>query len=580
MISSTNAQERDKDKEQVREEITVTGTLIPVDYLKLARAVTILQKEDIAKAPVHSIQDLLKYVLSVDMRQRAPFGIQSDITVRGSKFNQVLILVNGIKIHDPQTGHHTLDIPLSLADIERVEILGGQGSAAYGENAIGGVINIITKTSGRTRLSGSLSLGQHKTALGNLSYTFSVKKLAQTLSLYYGRSDGFMYDRDFETFNLTSITRTEIKDMKFNLLIGHNRKGFGANGFYAPFPSREWTRTTFAGLNTEIKKTTVKVYYRQHHDRFILDREQPDFFQNSHFNRSYGTEISSQFNLWSQGRFLLGAEIRRDGIQSLTLGDHSRFKYSAFSEYRSTFQGSFQFNAGLRGDNFSNYGLVISPSLSMSFFPATKLKFRASAGQAFRVPTFTELFYSSPANKGNPDLQPEKSLSLEMGADLYPAKDVKMECTLFFRKDRSLIDWIKRGNELYWHTENIHMVHFMGVETFLNFKNRMTLGYTFLRSNLQGEQNFLSKYVLNHPVHHVTASVFFTFPLDITTGLFGVYKQLNQGRSFVILDLKLSKKFKRMIFFIQVTNLLDIHYEEIPGVRMPGRWLITGFQFN
>ena len=107
--------------------------------------VHIIKSEDIRNAPVQSIEELLEYALNVDVRQRSGQGIQSDISIRGGNFEQVLIMLNGIKMNDPQTGHHNMDIPVSLEQIKRIEILTGGASRVFGNYAFTGSINIITK---------------------------------------------------------------------------------------------------------------------------------------------------------------------------------------------------------------------------------------------------------------------------------------------------------------------------------------------------------------------------------------------------------------------------------------------------
>jgi iron complex outermembrane receptor protein len=569
-----------QEESQTTEEVLVIGTLIPTEIIKLARMVTIIESAEIASAPVRSVAELLKYVMSVDLRQRAPFGVQADLTIRGSKFTQVQVLINGIKVHDPQTAHHNMDIPISISDIERIEILNGQGSAAYGENAIGGVINIVTRTTKEKKISGGFSYGEHDTVSGNMSFTVPLDTLTQTVSLDYQKSGGFMYDRDFETFNITSISSLKTENLDLNFLIGHNRKVFGANGFYAPYASKEWTRTTFTGLTVEFGQTSLKAYFRQHHDRFMLDIERPELFQSSHQGRSLGFEGKSSLSMGERSFLLLGGEVRRDEIDSASLGDHGYLKLNVFSEYRMNLNNKLQVNAGLRGDYFSNYGGEIAPSLSLSYLVSPRMKLRSSIGHAFRVPTFTELYYKSPANRGNPDLKPERSLSFEIGSDFYPSESIKLETTVFYRADRNLIDWIKREDDIFWHSENIRNVGFFGVETLFRLWGCFNVGYTFLRSKPDSPKDFQSKYALNHTIHQITSSINFALHFETTTAIYGTYKKREEEAGYAVIDLKLTKSFREWEFFIQVTNLFNVQYEEIHGVLMPGRWLMTGIKIK
>ncbi|MFQ6081816.1 MAG: TonB-dependent receptor plug domain-containing protein [Candidatus Aminicenantia bacterium] len=564
----------------LKEEVVVTGSLIPTEFSKLARKVTIIKKEEIAKAPVNSISDLLKYVLSLDLRQRGPFGVQADISIRGSNFSQVLILINGIKVYDPQTAHHNLDIPVSLSNIERIEILNGQGSSIYGENAFGGVINIVTKKSPLKKISGGFLIGEYKTLFGNLSFSHSINKINHTIAVDYQGSDGFEFDRDFNIFNLLSNSQIDFSQGKINLLIGFNKKNFGANNFYASFPSKEWTKTKFISLNSDIRKTKIKLYYRQHYDKFMLDITQPDWYVNEHTTQSYGTEVYSFFDLNSLGKIVFGGEVREDEIKSSNLGSHSYYKFSLFSEYETILLNKLYLDAGLRGDYYSNYGLEFSPNFSLSYLFSSQLKIRSSFGQAFRIPSFTELYYHSPANTGNPDLKPEKNFSFEMGIDYFPQNLVKWETTFFLRKDKNLIDWIKEKKELPWRAENIQRINFYGIETKLKFKDVFSFGYTYLKSSLKQPINFISKYVLNHPVHQISSSLNLALPLKINSGVYGVYKRRKGEKGYLILDVKISKRFNRWEFFIQATNLLNTQYQEILGVSMPNRWVMTGVRFG
>ncbi|MCJ7679790.1 MAG: TonB-dependent receptor [Candidatus Aminicenantes bacterium] len=568
-----------QEKLRTEEEILVIGTRIPVDKIKINRTVFVITREMITRAPVRTVTGLLQSILSVDVRQRAPLGVQGDLSIRGSKFTQVQILIDGIKVHDPQTAHHNLDLPLSLADIERIEVLNGQGSTTYGENAIGGVVNIITRKPTDINLSAEILAGQHQTAAGNLAFSFPLNKFGQSFSLDYQNSDGFMENRDFSTLNLTSLSSLELPDGHLKLVAGHNRKVFGAAGFYSPLPSREWTRTTFAGLSAEWKETTVKAHFRQHYDRFMLDVERPEYFQSEHTGLSYGLEGYNRFSIHPGGRMAVGAEIRSDSITSLTLGDHSYRKLGLFTEYSLSHASGIFLSSGLRADLFSSFGSEISPSLALGYVFSSRSKIRFSIGKAFRIPTFTELHYNSPANIGNPDLKAERSLSVEAGFDAYPMGNMRWETTLFYRRDRDLIDWIRYEDAAVWLAENIRAVDFFGLESGFFYKN-WNISYTFLHSWPDSPQKFISKYVLNHPVHHLTAGWRIALPLRLRMDLNGTFKQRKDARAYATLDVCISRVFKNVEGFLRITNLTDIRYEEIPGVPMPGRWFLLGFRFN
>ena len=562
----------------IKEKIIVTASLIPIEFSRIARKVIVIKKENIEKAPVNSVSELLKYFAGIDLRERSPFGIQADLSIRGANFSQVLIMINGIKVYDPQTAHHNLDIPLSLSDIERIEILYGHGSSLYGENAFGGVINIITKKSSQNSVSGGFSIGDYKTFLGNLNLFYKFSGVNTNLSFDYKKSDGFEYDRDFSVFNLLLNSNLTFSEGKINFLIGYNKKDFGANNFYAPYPSREWTKTEFFGVDSEIGKAKIKLYYRRHYDKFVLDINRPDWYKNEHITDSYGIEIYSPFNFASIGRIILGGEIKENGVQNSNLGNYSFYKFSLFSEYDRIIN-RFYLSLNLRGDFYSNYGYVFSPCFSISYLFSEELKIRYSMSRAFRIPSFTELYYNSPANKGNPGLKPEKTLSFEFGIDYFRPNLFNFGTTLFYRKDTDLIDWVRKRNEFIWKVENIQRVSFYGVENTIKFKNFFSLGYSYIKSKLQRIQDFLSKYVLNHPVHQISSSFYAVLPFKINFSVYGIYKKRKNLRGYFILDVKFRKKIKKSELFIKILNLLDTEYQEIPGINMPGRWILVGIKF-
>jgi len=566
-------------QEDIKEEVIVIGTRIPTDFSTLARTVTIIDRKAIDASPARSISELLQTVMSLDVRPRGPAGVQADLSIRGSDFSQVLVMVDGIRLTDPQTGHHNLNLPISLDDVERIEVLRGQGSAPYGENALGGVVNIVTKKSDKKGIMGTLSGGLHNTLGGRIAAHMAAARIQQTFSLDYNRSDGFAFDRDFDILNLSSRTSLNVKSADLYLLAGFQNKAFGANGFYGPYPSKEWTQTRFIALKGEFKGLKINLFNRWHRDKFMLDIDRPDFFTNLHKTLSTGIEASRNVSLSPTCALVIGSEVRRDSISGEQMGHRSYSKAALFSEYQTLINRVFQIQAGLRWDYFSNFGSELSPSVSVSIFKSSRAKFRASAGHAFRIPSFTELYYYSPANRGNPELKSEHSLSMEGGLDLTFDK-IQVSATLFHRRDRDLIDWIKREDSEVWQAENIRKVNFLGFEIFFSRTDWLRLGYTYLHSDLKQSPDFISKYRLNHPAHQITGNLMLHIPLGIKADISAMLKKRTEDNAYLIVDARLRKSFKVFDIFLTITNLLNVEYEEIPGVRMQGRWIGLGMDFG
>lgn len=577
---SFNSELTSQESTDLKKEVVVIGTLIPTEFSKTTRHITILTREEIEQLPISSISELMKYIPGIDMRERGPNGVQGDLSIRGSNFSQVTLMINGVKVYDPQTAHHNMDIPLSLGEIERVEVLHGQGSSVYGKNAFSGAINIVTNEKNKNTASGEMNYGEHQTAGVNISFTQTKEQFRHTAALDYTRSDGFEFDRDFDIFNIMSSSQWDQDFGTFKLLAGYNKKDFGANNFYAPYPSKEWTRTGFINLSGEVKNIRINTHYRRHSDRFMLDINRPDWYINNHTSQTYGIDIHSVYRIQEKNKVILGGELQKDTIKSNGLGDHANANISFYSEYQASLTDKLYLNLGLRSDFFPGYSAQFNPNASFALIFSPKLKIRGSAGSAFRIPSFTELYYSSPANIGNPELKPEKNLSIEAGFEYFPLNSLTWEMTLFFRRDRDLIDWAKQNIQDPWKVQNIHKVLFFGIDARFQWGSHFSFGYNYLRAKAKQIQDRYTKYVFNHPVHHISTSCVLDLPYFVKAGIFSTYKKRHIEKGYLVLDIKLSKLYKKWEFYLKIINLFDIYYEDIPGISMPGRWITAGFCFS
>jgi len=384
------------------EKVVVTANGYPIPFENLSRTVTVLTQEDIASLPVHSVADVIAQALSVDIESRAPFGIQSDFKLRGSAYSQVLVMVDGIRLNDSQTGHHNSDFPIQLQDIDRIEVLLGSGSSIYGADAFGGIVNIITRRNPK-ETHASVSGGQNGFAEGSFSTGIQKGKFSQSISASGNRSSGFEDDRDFRSVSVN--TRSSFGDQS-SLFVSYVNKEFGANGFYGPSPSREWTNQTLISFEQKFEGTSgdkwlIQSSYRTHGDRFLYDQDTPGLYENRHRTHAVELLAKEQIPITDAGAITLGAEAGGDWINSSNLGDHSFGRVSLFSEMRWDINKKAALYPGLRFDHYSNYGSAFSPSLSGSWWVLPRLRLRSSVGRAFRIPTFTELYYQDPNNQGN-----------------------------------------------------------------------------------------------------------------------------------------------------------------------------------
>jgi len=562
---------------QLEETVVVTASAAPVPFENLSRTVTVLTREDIVRLPVNSIADVLAQALSVDVRSRSPHGMQSDISVRGSAFSQVLILVDGIRINNSQTGHHNSDFPVQLQDVERMEVLLGAGSSLYGADAVGGVINIITRRRTETT-EAAFSVGQFNFLEASASTGFRKGSLQQSVSILANRSSGFQYGRDCSAIAVSS--RTQIGD-QFGLFVSHTNKEFGAKGFYGPAPSREWTNQTLvAAEHTHCSRsgldTSVKLYYRTHGDRFQYDFRHPDLYENRHRTHAAGLLAQTRFGISDKGVLAVGGELGGDWIASSNLGDHSYARTSLFGELQWMLGSSAIVYPGIRLDHYSNFGTSVSPSLSGSWWIAPRIRLRSSVGRSFRIPTFTEFLYRDPNHQANPLLEPESAWVAEIAADFIPAKEWLGFAAVYSRHERNVIDWIRSSPDEKWRTYNIRELHAkgfeVGIERALGAETRVAAHYSRISMDA-GKVDYQSKYILDYArdTWTVKASVPILPRLEYQNSL--RYKRRIDGRSYWLLDGRVESRFRRFRLAFEFANLLDSQYQEIIGVDMPGRYI-------
>jgi iron complex outermembrane receptor protein len=553
------------------ETVIVTSNADPVPFENLSRTVTVLTREDISNLPARSIAEALMQATSADIRSRAPFGMQADFSLRGATFSQALVLVNGMRINDSQTAHHNSDIPVQLQDVDRIEILQGPGSSIYGADAFGGIINIITNGHAKPAR-GSFTMGEHDLIDSSFGMSFQKGKYEQTISASANRSSGFMYDRDFRSVSASSNINF---GRSLSLFVSHLNKEFGANGFYGPAPSKEWTNQTLVSLDHHGKKIDLQGYYRTHGDRFLYDIRTPGLFESNHRTHSTGISLKTRFKLSRDASIALGGEAGGDWIFSQNLGDHAFARTSVFSELQWILGKSAAIYSGLRFDRYSNFGSALNPSISASWWTLPRLRLRAALGRAFRIPTFTELYYHDPNNTANSSLKPESSWSAETGADIFPAKNWTGSLTLFARQEKNVIDWIRESTREKWQTSNIRKLRAAGAELSLEraLNARLSLAARYSRISENAEQvHYYSKYALDYARDSWGATASFRAPLALEYHSTINYKRRSNGISYWVLDGRLERRFYRLSAALEYTNLLDSSYREITGVDMPGRW--------
>lgn len=570
-------------------DVVVTSSVSPVSFSNLSRTVHLITQNEIESSPANSLSELLQYSIGVDIRQRGVEGIQSDIGIRGGTFEQTLIMVNGIKIIDPQTGHHNLNLPFALNDVSRIEILKGPGSKTFGANAFSGAVNIITKKNYQNSLSVLLQFGTHRYFKHGLTGSYNISNFSNKISIYRSKSNGYIHNTDFDNIDFSYQSTLNIKLGSINLLFGYNDKEFGANSFYSSLFPNQWEHTTtkFLNLSSDLSfdqfSISPKAYWRRNDDEFLLDYTDPSFYQNIHQTDVYGFELSSSIHSLL-GSTSFGGEYSKDIITSTNLGDHERERKGIFLEHLFSPFEKLNVNAGVFLNKYDKIDWKFWPGIDLSYQLNKELRFYTTYGKAFRIPTYTELYYSSPANIGNPDLESEEVANYELGF-YFNRKNILLNAALFLKKGKNIIDWYRSNTEEPWQVRNIAEVTTTGFEFSFEYNlnelyiNTFSVGYTYLNSDKETE-SFDSRYFLEHLRHQAVLKVNNKLPFNVNQSWnFRFEDRINYDDYFII-DTRLARVIDNFIASFSVNNLLDSKYIDISGVELPGRWIKVGLEYR
>jgi iron complex outermembrane receptor protein len=563
----------------VKETVVVTATVAPESLANVGRTVVLVTGEELRQLPLVSVADVLRLASSVDVRSRGARGIQSDFSIRGAGFGQALVLVNGMRINDAQSGHHNSDLPVPLEEIERVEILMGSGSSLHGADATGGTVNVITRAGGR-RLAADASAGQH--GLVETSATTGLVRagIDHVFSGAFSRSGGFMPARDH---NVGQARYQTTVHRNTTATLGLLDKEFGANGFYGPAPSREWTSQLLASIQHRYARgdrwyATADASYRTHGDRFIYDERNPSLSQSRHRTHALATNVQWHGTASPRTQISIAASGGHETIASSNLGDHAFSRGSLGAEIRQSLGSRIVLHPGIRVDTYSRFGTSWSPSVAVSGWTSRHVRLRASSGHAFRVPTFTELFYVDPNHQAAGALAPETAWSADAGVDTFGGSWT-MGATFFARWEDNVIDWVRPSTAVRWRTANIRNVQTQGIETSLQRRlsvgGQVRLQYTLLTSEAQA-LGLLSKYVMDYARHSLAAAGSAEWR-GVRLGSRAEWKRRADDRDYWTVDIQAARTIRRRAeLYLQVMNLFDEHYQEIRGVDMPGRWVKIG----
>ena len=418
IITHINAQENKSEIELDQVEL-ISSPRIEIKNTDNSISVLTISREEIQKSTATNVSELLQQVAGLDIRRRGAEGMQADLYIRGGSFDQTLLLIDGIKVEDPQTGHHTMNMTIPLEVIEKIEIIKGSASRIYGQNAFTGAVNIITKKEIKNELSIELSNGSFDQKRGSFTIQKELKNSDILFNYSRKESEGYRYNTDYENDEFFIKSNFKIKDQKISAIGAFNERKFGANGFYASpaaIDQYEETQASLIGFSTTYKKNDLilkpKLYWKRNQDMYVYLRQDPSVYRNLHISNKVGAELNASTSN-SLGNLGLGFDLSRVSLKSNNLGERKRTMLNMFVEQQVMLNNDkIDFTPGLAITYFSdvstklNYqnnffnNLFFYPGMDLGYRLNNNLKLYTNIGFTYRIPTYTDLFYSSPTTLG------------------------------------------------------------------------------------------------------------------------------------------------------------------------------------
>ena len=554
-----------------RDEITVTASRL--GEAAPGRRLLTLRRDEIAALPVRTVAELVAYLAGGGVVRRATHGIQSDAQLRGSTFEQVAVLIDGVRLNDPQTGHFHLDIPIPLEAIEQVEVLLGPGGAVHGPDAFGGVIAITTGHGGGAQL--KVRGGQYGLVEGRATAAFP----GGWLAAHGSRSDGFAPNTDFTMAGGALGSGGQAGQWRWRATVAAEDKEFGAWAFYSQRFPLQYEEVDTATVTAVAHRplggvtATVRTALRQHRDYFVLDRPRPQWYANRHRSRSAALHATLT-GTTAGWHWAAGTEAGRETLRSTRLGNRERSRFALFAE-GSRRLGRFTGGVQLRSDHLGGQGWQSTVGVGGEWELADGWSAAASWGQSFRLPSFTDRYYDSPTTVGRQDLAPERAHTAEVLLR-GPAAGGWVEAAVFARRARDLIDYVRDDDGLYRAT-NHAAVRTRGMELALQLPRlgplthlRGSVGYLHSQLDLDPTR---SRYALSHPRWEGALAAALPLPWEVRGSVGVRARRPRDGGSYLLAEARLERDLSPALGVeLSVSNLFDRAVEEIPGVPLPGRW--------
>ena len=610
----------------------VVGTRVQPAFAETAHTVSVITRSDIEQSKAQSINDVLKLCAGIDVRQRGGFGVQTDIGMGGGTFDQISILLNGVSVNNPQTGHLSADFPVAIADIERIEIYDGASARIFGSQALNGAINIITRVE-NSDVAGVHADGGSFGTVGSGAYlNLAATHVLNRLSGDFLRSDGGTDNSAFHKYRAFYQGRYLTPLLQLSWQYGFASQRYGANTFYSAAYPNQWegnsrhivsARATLTPPQNRAVVTLQSSWVRSFDHFQLINNSNKG--ENFHRNDVFTTNLTAAMP-WSLGRTTVGVDLRYEGILSTNLGrpldereqvqvqgqdsifyNHrdKRTNASVFAQHEISIQ-DFLISLGL----MTNYNTSVSeecsfyPGIDASYRPVSTLKLFAAWNKSMRLPTFTDLYYKSPTQEGNLDLHPEKSSTFKVGAE-FQDKGLHLSLNGIYRHGTDMIDWVMYNSTDVYHATNFQLdnyelqaqadYHFNEVFGEESFLQTFSAGYFYnYQKRKKGQEIYQSNYALDYLRHKLVVSLSHRIWNCLSASwnlrwqerrgtrlafVNGTSERVNY-HPYALLSCNVQWKKPSYNLYVSCENITNHHYYDLGSVRQPGFWLMAGGIFN
>ena len=576
------------------------------------KSISTMNEKQMSNLPVRSLAEALQFVAGVSILQRGPGGTQADLSIDGGSFDQSLVLINGIKSNDVQTGHHQLNLPFPMIAVKQVEVYKGAQTRLFGPGALTGAVNFVVSPqqdglkfhayAGSSFKRDTMDQSTYMNQGVQASYGFKSRQMNHLIATAFESGTGYRYNTAFNRNQwLYASDFSFNKNNKLEFLLGFNFNQFGANAFYVPpirpdtlsreANAQETVQTLFASLQSTHKWNkwylNPRLSFRKNNDDYIFIRQKPSVFRNLHITQTTQVELhaNKKNNLGELG---LGVEGRIDEINSTNLGQRNRNNVGLYAEQLFKFGKKVEMSPGVYANYNSDFGLKIFPSFDAHYMVSQRLKIYTHSGTSMRNPTYTDWYYRGPSNDGNPLLLPEQSFQTELGIKTF-RKKWNVNAYGFYRNVDQLISWARPNNMSKYRPENILRAQTLG--THLSIKTQEFIftpkwslsymgAYTFLNTTFLEPMIGETKYEDNSLRHQWINSLNVNFNNQLFLSLNYRFIEHQNTTQYGLLDTRIAYKHNDVTCYVDFNNLLNVQFTQVNSIPLPGTWFTFGLKYK